>query len=69
MSELSCGTSGFFGRNETLDLSRSQNGPLIIDDALKAVQAERNVKTNIRARSTQRIGCVGGKDRWKISSH
>ena len=41
----------------------------IIDDALKAVQAERNVETIISARSAQRIGCVGGKVRWKISSH
>ena len=40
-----------------------------LDDALKAVQAERNVETIISARSAQRIGCVGGKVRWKISSH
>ena len=35
------------------------------DDALKAVQAEKIVETIISARSAQRIGCVGGKVRWK----
>ena len=46
-----------------------KNIPVSIDDALKAVQAERNVETIISARSAQRIECVGGKVRWKISSH
>ena len=36
-----------------------------IDDALKAVQAERIVETIISSRSAQRTGCVGGKVRWK----
>ena len=42
-----------------------KNIPVSIDDALKAVQAERIVETIISARSAQRIGCVGGKVRWK----
>ena len=46
-----------------------KNIPVSIDDAPKAVQAERNVETIISARSAQRIECVGGKVRWKISSH
>ena len=46
-----------------------KNIPVSIDDAPKAVQAERNVETIISARSAQRIECVGEKVRWKISSH
>ena len=46
-----------------------KNIPVSIDDAPKAVQAERNVETIISARSAQRIECVGGKVRWTISSH
>ena len=42
-----------------------KNIPVSIDDALKAVQAEKIVETIISARSAQRIGCVGGKVRWK----
>ena len=46
-----------------------KNIPVSIDDAPKAVQGERNVVTTISARSAQRIECVGGKVRWKTSSH